>query len=103
MIYSSPSPPLLALLPFRPPFPAQLRASLGLLASITQPVSTNYDYWMSGRGGHIHIIDSGVNRCHPIFGTAVYAGYADCVKADETLNAESIPQSRVRFPWYVGG
>ena len=87
-------------LPFPPP---QLRASLGLLASITQPVSTNYDYWMAGRGGHVHIIDSGVNRCHPSFATAEYTGYANCVEEDPTLNAESILQSRVHFPWYVGG
>ena len=105
VIYSYPSlPPLSLLNPFDTlALSPQLRASLGLLASITQPVSTNYDYWTAGSGGHVHIIDTGVNRCHPIFGTAAYTGYADCVKSDETLNAESIPQSRVHFPWYVGG
>ena len=106
VIYSSPSlPPPPPSSPLSPPlpFPPQLRASLGLLASITQPVSTNYDYWMAGSGGHVHIIDSGVNRCHPSFATAEYTGYANCVEEDPTLNAESILQSRVHFPWYVGG
>ena len=106
VIYSSPSlppPSPCSTLSTPLPFPPQLRASLGLLASITQPVSTNYDYWTAGSGGHVHIIDTGVNRCHPSFATAAYTGYADCVKADPTLNAESILESRVHYPWYVGG
>ena len=70
-------------------------AQLERIGQGLNPTSTNqFVTWNKGNGGHLFVIDSGINRCHPAFAKpGAWTSYADCMKLD--MNAPTIPMSRV--------
>ena len=76
------------------------RISQGLNPTVTNQFVT----WNKGQGGHAFVLDTGINRCHPVFATPSWTSYAACIASDPTLDSPTIPMSRVEvfFSPYKG-